>query len=75
MVTPTTSFCVLDSKTKKLMGGTRAYIFHRKPTVKIFIFCTGTLVPLETSATHLKRVSSVRGILDPKVFEAGLKKF
>ena len=26
------------------------YIGHRKRTVKTFIFCTGTLVPLETSA-------------------------
>ena len=55
MVTPVTSFCVLESKTEKLMGGSRAYVCCRKMTHETFFFCTGTLVPLETSAVLLWR--------------------
>ena len=68
MVTPVSSFCDCETNRKKLMGVTRAYIFHRKPRVKTFNFCTGTLVPLETSAgartcaRNCKQKNSTNGV-------------
>ena len=50
MVTPATSFCDADSKTKKLSGVNGVASCRGSAPGKTFIFVQGTCMPLETSA-------------------------
>ena len=66
MVTPATSFCDADSKTKKLVGGGSVYNGRQKTSAKTFILVQGTPEAYETSAARsyvlLRRTPRAPGI-------------